>query len=395
MASDGDIDTAQLARVLQAGEGREVLLTVFVFSYTGDRSDYERLVRLPALAGVRFVYVDRENISEVLEQEYTDIGCLPPAMQALDSLRYQITAQAADAPLRTIREHRRFGALDPWDNLVLPPLFEFLDYPGEGLIRTRLGNRWALYDRCTPLSTQAYDSIGLFVRGKAFALRNGQPVLLDERGREHQYMPDWASNALYPNPDTLAGQPFANLTLLLDISASMESPEKLPLLKETFAHFSGLLRYEDQVGIVTYTSTAAVPLPSTSASQRRRIVETIQNITSKGNTVLLEGLETAYAESVAAFLPDGNNRVILATDGRFDVTEDLLRLLDRYKARGIHLSLYLFGETEKKIYADNLKKLAARSGGTYQYVTADNVREVLLREALILASRAGRSGTAP
>lgn|GEM_PF-1243019 len=390
MASDGDIDTAQLARVLHAGVGRDVLLTVFVFSYTGDRTEYERLIRLTELAGVRFVYADRENITEVLEQEYTDIGCLPPELMPTDSLPYQVIASAPDQELRTIRERRRYGALDQWDNLVLPPLYEFLDYPGEGLIRTRLGNRWALYDRCSPLTSTAYDSIGTFNHAKAYALRNGQPVLLDHLGREHQYMPDWASNTLYQNIDTLAGQPVANLTLLLDVSSSMESPEKLPLLKETFSHFTGLLRYEDQVAIVTYTSTAALPLPSVSASQRRLIVETIQNITSKGNTVLLEGLEMAYSQSVAAYVKEGNNRVILATDGRFDVTEDLLRLLDRYKARGIHLSLYLFGETEKKIYADNLRKLATRAAGSYHYATADNIRDLMLHEAL-LVKQAGQA----
>lgn len=383
MASDGDIDTAQLARVLHAGQGRDVLLTVFVFSYTGDRTDYERLVSLPELAGVRFVYVDRENISNVLDQEYTDIGCLPPELAPTDSLRYEVTAAAPDQAIRTIRERRRYGALDQWGNLVLPPLYELLDYPGEGLIRTQLGNRWELYDRCTSLTAATYDSIGIFDHGKAYALRNGQPVLLDNQGREHQYMPDWADNALYENTDTLDGQPLANLTLLLDISSSMESPEKLPLLKETFAHFTGLLRFEDQVAIVTYTSTAALPLPSVSASQRQRIVETIQNITSKGNTVLLEGLEMAYAQAVAAYIEKGNNRVILATDGRFEVTEDLLRLLDRYRARGIHLSLYLFGETEKKIYADNLRKLAARASGSYHYVTEENIRDLMLHEALV------------
>ncbi len=383
MASDGDIDTSQLARVLQSGEGRDVLLTIFVFSYTGDKTAYNNLVEKQTFPGVRFVYVDRENIAEVLNQEYTDIGCLPPELEKADTLLYQVVNSAPYEELTTIREMRRFGVLDRYGNLVLPPLYEFLDYPGEGLIRTRLGSRWALHDRCQNLTPVNYDSIGLFSEGKAFALRNGQEVLLDEKGREYEFIPDWIENNLFENPDTLKGQPFANLTLLLDISSSMESPEKLPLLKETFRHFSGLLRFEDRVAIVTYTSTATLQLPSVSASKRRLIVETIDNIRSKGNTVLLEGLEMAYRQASEAYIPGGNNRVILATDGRFEITEDLLRLLDRYKARQIHLSLYLFGETEKKIYADNLGRLAMRSGGSYHYATADNIRELMLAEALL------------
>lgn len=384
MASDGDIDTLQLARVLSAAKEFDVLLTIFVFSYTGDQTAYQQLINRTSLGNIRFVYVDRENIAEVLEQEYTDIGCLAPDLRSNDTLIYNVVSQAPYGNLSTIKEQRRFGALDEYGNMVLLPLYEQLDYPGEGLIRTRLGSNWELHNRCQNLTPIPYDSIGLFDEERAIALRNGTTVLLDPLGREYDYLPDWEDHQLFDNADTLQGQPFASITLLLDISSSMDSPEKLPLLKKTFTEFSGLLRYEDRVAIVTYTSSATLQLASVSASQRKLIVETINNIRSKGNTVLLDGLEMAYRQANSAFIPDGNNRVILATDGRFEITEDLLRLLDRFKARNIHLSFYLFGDMEKKIYVDNLKKLAERSGGTYHYATADNIANLMLGEALLV-----------
>lgn len=392
MASDGDIDTAQLARVLQSGMDREVLLTIFVFSYTGDRTAYEYLVSRPSLRDVRFVYVDRENISGVLEQEYTDIGCLAPFQHDGDTTDYQNISKAPYGGMITMREQRRYGVLDTYRNVLLQPIYEFVDYPGEGLIRTRLGEKWALHDRCQQLTATIYDSIGHFEHHRALASRNGLLVLLDREGREYDFLPDWNNNPVYRNTDTLQGQPFVNLTLLLDISGSMDSPEKLPLLKETFSAFSALLRYEDRISIVTYTSTATLQLPSVSASQRKRINETIARIQSKGNTVLLDGLEMAYRQASAAYIEGGNNRVILATDGRFDLSEDLLRLLDRFRARDIHISFYLFGDLEKKIYSENLKMLAERAGGSYHYATAENINQLMLEEALVLRTPPSRSG---
>jgi Mg-chelatase subunit ChlD len=394
MASDGDLDPEALRRVLERHGSPEARLTVFVFSYTGDRTDYDRLVASGNLPRVRYVYVDRENIAEVLELEYTDIGCLPPERAPVDTLRYRRVDEAAfdgEAPpgLYRIRERRRFGLVDAWDNLVLPPVYEALDHAGEGLVRTRLGRRWRLWDGCAPLVERAYDTIGRFERGRALARRDSVAVLLDRRGREYDYLPELADNPLYPDPAVLDGMPFANLTLLLDLSASMDRPDKLPLLQETFRHFSGILRYEDRVGVVSYTNAAEVVLPPVPAWQRRRLVEAVDGLRSRGATRVQEGLALAYTQALQGWIPEGNNRVILATDGRFEATPELLALLDRYRRRGLHLTVYLFGEDRAGSHAEALAGLAERAGGRFVHVDPDSMAAVLLEE-MRAAGEAGR-----
>jgi Mg-chelatase subunit ChlD len=440
MASDGDLDPAALQRVLTRYGSPDVLLTVFVFSYTGDKTDYERLHRQNNLEQVRYVYVDRENIAGVLEEEYTDIGCLAPDRMRQDSLRYwrvdfepgmaralpgleqpiqndrseigsKTSRQASsasgeaqtdkpvhsdavaalppyleDAPpgLARIRDRRRYGLVDPYDNLVLPPVYEQLDFAGEGLIRTRLGSEWRLFDRCRQVSERAYDSIGRFEAGRALARRDSVTVLLDVLGREYEHVPGLRENPIYEDPFALEGQPQVNLTLLLDLSASMDRPEKLPLLQETFKHFSGLLRYEDRVGIVSYTQAATVELPPIRAWQRGRLVETLEGLRSRGATRIQEGLALAYSQTLRHWSKSGNNRVILATDGRFEATPEMLELLDRYQRRGIVLTVYLFGEDGRGQHAEALRALSQRAGGRFVHVREDNMAEALLEEVQLL-----------
>lgn len=437
MASDGDLDPEALQRVLKRYGSPDVLLTVFVFSYTGDRTDYERLQRQNALDQVRYVYVDRENIAGVLEEEYTDIGCLAPDHMRQDSLRYwrvdfeprlaldgptrndrsnienkstpasgEATAPATsatpgaasaylpgdpppyleDAPqgLARIRDRRRYGLVDPYDNLVLPPVYEHLDFAGQGLIRTRLGREWRLFDHCRSVTERAYDSIGRFKAGRALAQRDSVTVLLDALGREYDYLPGLRDNPIYDNPFALEGQPQANLTLLLDLSASMDRPEKLPLLQETFMHFSGLLRYEDRVGMVSYTQAATVELPPTPAWRRGLLVETLEGLRSRGATRVQEGLALAYTQTLRHWSREGNNRVILATDGRFEATPEMLDMLDRYRRRGIVLTVYLFGEDGRGQHAEALRALADRAGGRFVHVRRDNMAQALLDEVRLL-----------
>lgn len=389
MASDGDIQPDQLLRILGESGNGDVQLTVFIFSYPGDRRAYERLSELGALRSVRFVYVDRENIAEVLDEEYTDIGCQRQELNVQAALPYTLLEKAPYGQMSTIRERRRLGAVDAQGNTVLPPIYEQLDYPGEGLVRTRLGKFWKLHRHCEDLTPQGYDSIGNFQYGKAVALRGSRPVLLDRQGREHQFVPDWHSNPFYPDPDALSGQPPVNLVLLLDISSSMDMPDRLPLLQETFGHFSGLLRYEDRVGVVAFSQNARVVLPSVPAHQRKTLIDTLSSLRSRGGTEVLTGLDLAYRQASENYLAGGNNRIILATDGRFDMTDELLKWMDRLRARNIHLSIYLFNEQEKRLSAEYLHKLAERAGGHYRHATPDNIATLLLEEARILGQLNG------
>lgn len=385
MASDGDIDSTQLIHILDANDFA-ANLTIFVFSYTGDRTAYQDLVDRCSFDGVRYVYVDRENISEILSQEYLDIGCLPPELDT-DTIRYHRTEDAPHAGLSAFKDQRRFGLVDAWDNVIIPPVFEQIEFPGAGLVKVRNEEHWSLFDECEPVTTHFYDSIANYHQGRAWASRDEIEVLLDKQGRELDYVPELEENLIYEDLTVLEGQPFANLTLLLDVSSSMNAAEKMPILKETFRHFTGLLRYDDKVGVVTYTSEAILALPTVPAARRRTITETVDALRSRGSTKILEGLIMAYETATREYIEGGNNRVIIATDGMFESSPELLNMLDKFKARDIHLSFFLFGKRENSIHAQNLRALASRAGGSYSYIQAETIARTMLEQVLIIENQ--------
>jgi Mg-chelatase subunit ChlD len=383
MASDGDIDSSQLKRILDANDDVDALLTIFVFSYTGDQTAFEDLKENCPFDRVRYVYVDRENISQVLNQEYTDIGCIPPELQA-DTLRWKFNriSKLQNSKQSIYSDQRRLGLVDELDNIIRPAIYEQIEEQDNGLLKVKINGKWGISTNCDDLTEAVYDSIRNFEDKRALAFRDNQIFILDELGRELDYIPELAENLYYQDPLVLDSEPFVNWTLLLDVSASMNTDQRLPLLKETFKHFSGLLRYEDQIGIVTYTQEARLILESTPAARRRDIIEAVEGLESRGQTALLAGLEMAYDESVQHWIDDGNNRVIIATDGKFEVDEELLDWMDRYRARRLHLTILHFGRKENSEAGRNLKSLSQRAEGSYHFVQARNVAQVFLQEAI-------------
>ena len=113
--------------------------------------------------------------------------------------------------------------------------------------------------------------------------------------------------------------PPANFVFLLDVSGSMQPANKLPLLKRAFGLLVEQLRPKDRVAIVVYAGAAGLVLPSTPGTEKGKILEAIEGLEAGGSTAGGAGLRRAYAEAVANFIPAGNNRVILATDGDFNV----------------------------------------------------------------------------
>jgi len=174
-----------------------------------------------------------------------------------------------------------------------------------------------------------------------------------------------------------------NIVLLVDVSGSMSPPERLPLLKSAFAMFVDTLRPDDRLAIVTYAGYSGVVLPSTSVRERDVIQRAIAGLGASGSTNGAQGLVTAYRVARDNYMPGGVNRVILATDGDFNVgvvnRNDLLRLIEREKASGVFLSVLGVG-------TDNLKDatmemLADKGNGNYAYL--DSLREarrVLIHE---------------
>ena len=170
--------------------------------------------------------------------------------------------------------------------------------------------------------------------------------------------------------------PPANLVFLLDVSGSMDEPNKLPLLKESLRELvNKALRPQDYVSIVVYAGAAGLVLPPTPGSDPETILEALDELQAGGSTAGGQGLRLAYEVARQHFRPNGNNRIILATDGDFNVGEqsdaDMERLITKERASGVFLSVLGFGSGN---YQDSKMELLADKGnGNYAYI--DNLSE--------------------
>ena len=169
--------------------------------------------------------------------------------------------------------------------------------------------------------------------------------------------------------------PASNLVFLIDVSGSMNAQNKLPLLKTSFKILLEKLRPEDKVAIVTYAGSAGVVLEPTSAKNKEKILKALENLDAGGSTAGGEGIELAYKLAQENLVKKGNNRVILATDGDFNVgvsdNSELQKLIEEKRKSGIYLTCLGFGMGN---YKDNrLEMLADKGNGNYAYI--DNMQE--------------------
>lgn len=169
--------------------------------------------------------------------------------------------------------------------------------------------------------------------------------------------------------------PPSNLVFLLDVSGSMDMPDKLPLLKMAFKMLVKNLRKEDKVAIAVYAGAAGLVLPSTSGDKSNEIISALENLRAGGSTAGGAGIQLAYKTAKENFLKDGNNRVILATDGDFNVGAssdgELVRMIEEKRKEGIFLTVLGFGTGNYK--DSKMEKLADKGNGNYAYI--DNLLE--------------------
>jgi len=169
--------------------------------------------------------------------------------------------------------------------------------------------------------------------------------------------------------------PASNLVFLLDVSGSMGQPNKLPLLQKAFRLLVNELGPKDRVSIVVYAGAAGLVLPSTAASQRETIVSAIERLNAGGSTAGGAGIKLAYKVAQENFIQEGNNRIILATDGDFNVgvssTSELVRMIEDYRKKGIFLTILGFGMGNYK--DGRMEQLANKGNGNYFYI--DNLME--------------------
>jgi Ca-activated chloride channel family protein len=177
--------------------------------------------------------------------------------------------------------------------------------------------------------------------------------------------------------------PPSNLVFLLDVSGSMQSEDKLPLVKQAFRALVQELRPEDRVAIVVYAGAAGLVLPPTSGGDKATILAAIERLEAGGSTAGGAGIKLAYDVARENYLPEGNNRVILATDGDFNVgvssDAEMIRLVEARREEGTFLTVLGFGTGNLK--DSKMEQIADKGNGHYAYI--DNFREahkVFVRE---------------
>ena len=178
---------------------------------------------------------------------------------------------------------------------------------------------------------------------------------------------------LRSKPVAPANLPPNNLVFLIDVSGSMDHADKLPLLKKAFSLLVEQLRPQDQVSIVVYADAEGMVLPPTSGAQKTKILRTLSRLDAGGSTAGGAGIRLAYKLARENFIEGGNNRVILATDGDFNVgvssDGQLVKMIERERESGVFLTVLGFGTGNLK--DSKMEKLADHGNGNYAYI--DNV----------------------
>lgn len=164
--------------------------------------------------------------------------------------------------------------------------------------------------------------------------------------------------------------PSSNLTFLVDVSGSMATPDKLPLVKQALGMLADQLREKDRVSIVVYAGAAGVVLPPTNGTDKKKIRDALDHLEAGGSTAGGAGIKLAYNIARQNLVRGGNNRVILCTDGDFNVgmssDDEMVRLIEKERESGVFLTVLGFGTGN---YQDaKMQKLADKGNGNHAYI---------------------------
>ena len=176
--------------------------------------------------------------------------------------------------------------------------------------------------------------------------------------------------------------PPANLVFLIDVSGSMDSPDKLPLVKSSLRTLANQLTARDRVAVVVYAGASGLVLPSTPGDRRDEILSAVERLQAGGSTNGGSGIQLAYSVAAQNFIEGGTNRVVLATDGDFNVgltgDEELVKLIEQKRRSGIFLSVLGFGTGN--LNDSMMEKLADKGNGNYAYIDTENEARKALGE---------------
>lgn len=189
-------------------------------------------------------------------------------------------------------------------------------------------------------------------------------VFISEPGEDLRSMEGYATN---------------NMVLLLDVSGSMNTPEKLPLLKQSVLDLLSMMRQEDEVSIIAFSEKPKAVLTASSFKDEAKIKKAINDLKSAGRTDGNAGIKLAYKLADENYKRAGNNRIILATDGEFVLTDETRQLIEKFSRDDIFLSIFNFGKGAGS--SKSLAQLAALGKGNYRHISKENVDLTLIGEA--------------
>jgi Ca-activated chloride channel family protein len=174
--------------------------------------------------------------------------------------------------------------------------------------------------------------------------------------------------------------PPSNIVFLLDVSGSMNAPDKLPLLKQALRILLNQLSTRDRIAIVAYAGASGLVLPSTYASDREKILTAMDRLRAGGSTNGGQGIQLAYKIAEDNFISNGNNRVIIATDGDFNVgvasDDELVKLIEQKRESNVYLSVFGFGSGN--LNDQMMEKLSNKGNGNYAYIdSVDEAKKAL------------------
>lgn len=182
-------------------------------------------------------------------------------------------------------------------------------------------------------------------------------------------------------PIATENKPASNFVFLIDVSGSMASEDKLDLLKNGFNYFVDGLTANDKLAIVTYAGSAAVILEATAGNEKDKIKDAINKLGAGGSTAGAEGIITAYEIAQEQFIENGNNRIVIGTDGDFNVgassQEELVKLIEEKRELGIFITVLGVGRGNLNDAA--LEQIANNGNGTYEYIdTIEQLKKVFI-----------------
>lgn len=170
------------------------------------------------------------------------------------------------------------------------------------------------------------------------------------------------------NKNTLAGSLPNNLIILLDVSVSMKKSEKLPILKESISHFLNIMRPEDKISLIAYSGKSQVLVSGASKKDQASIMDTLNKVSSSGGADLYSALKEAYRIGEENFIKNGNNKIIIASDGIFGVDFNITKLVTQEALKQFSLSVFHYSSANEDVNIKLLENLAETGKGSYRVI---------------------------